>query len=604
MIPYPTLPEQDPATSREVAGWRSAFLLEAGAILAASLDYEITLASLARLVVPRIADYCMLFEVTPAVAESPEGGLRQVAGAHVEPAKEPLLRRLGELYFSPADHPQSLIARVVQTGEPLLLYKESYEQGEEVARHPELLDIYRRLDRQSSMILPLAARGQILGVFFLATAESRRRYDAGDLALGEELARRAALAIDNARLYCAAQAANEAKDRFLAALSHELRTPLTPVLALVASLQEDERARPFQRELAAIRRNVELEARLIDDLLDLTRITRGKLELRREVSDLRQVVEHAFEACVADLEAAGLRAVVDLGDGDPRLWADAPRLTQVLWNLLRNAVKFTPAGGTVTVRARQEEPANAGGIGGTGGPRWLAVSVSDTGIGIDPEVLPRIFDAFEQGQPSIPRRFGGLGLGLAISKAIVELHGGHLAAWSEGRGRGTTFTLRLPVSDWLPEREDAGAGPEREPGGEPAPEPGDRPRHILLVEDHADTAEAMADLLRALGYEVSVAATVAHGLELAVQAMAPAPEGAGAAAIDLVLSDIGLPDGSGLDLMRELGARWGLRGIALSGYGTEDDVRRSREAGFLQHLTKPVTPRTLKVAIRGALPRP
>ena len=585
----------------EAAEVRSAFLAEVGAILAASLDYEVTLASLVRLAVPRIADYCTLFEVA-------EEGLRQVASAHVDPAREPLLRRLGELYFAASGQPRrpsTLIARVVETGRPLLIRKESYERGEDLAGHPERLDIYRRLDRRSSMILPLSARGQTLGVLFLATAESERRYDEADLALGEELARRAALAVDNARLYREAQAASEAKDRFLATLSHELRTPLTPVLALVASLQEDPRlAGTFQRELAIIRRNVELEARLIDDLLDLTRIRRDKLELRREVVDLRQVVEHALEACATELSGAGLRLAVELGPGDQRLWADPPRLIQVFWNLLRNAIKFTPAGGTLAVRSRLE----TGDAGDAEG--WLAVTVADTGMGIDPEVLPLIFDAFEQGRSGIARRLGGLGLGLAISKAIVELHGGTLTAASAGRQQGAAFTVRLPVTAWLPgEASPSPAGGEEGAAAAIAaiaaiaaglPEPG--PSHILLVEDHVDTAEAMADLLRAFGYHVSVAGSVAGGLALAEEWQAR-EEREPDAGIDLLVSDIGLPDGSGLDLIRALGERWGIRGIALSGYGTEEDVQRSREAGFLRHLTKPVTPRALEAAVREALNR-
>jgi signal transduction histidine kinase/CheY-like chemotaxis protein len=596
----PDPPRRDRETA-EAAEARSAFLAEVGAILAASLDYEVTLASLVRLAVPRIADYCTLFEVA-------EGGLRQVASAHVDPAREPLLRRLGELYFAASGQPRkpsTLVARVVETGSPLLIRKESYEGTEDLASHPELLDIYRRLDRQSSMILPLSARGQTLGVLFLATAESERRYEEADLALGEELARRAALAVDNARLYREAQAASEAKDRFLAALSHELRTPLTPVLALVAGLQEDERANAFQRELAIIRRNVELEARLIDDLLDLTRISRGKLELRREVVDLRQVVEHAVEACATELSGAGLRLAVELGPGDQRLWADPPRLIQVFWNLLRNAIKFTPAGGTLAVRSRLEagEAPQAGDAEG-----WLAVTVADTGMGIDPEILPLIFEAFEQGRSGIARRFGGLGLGLAISKAIVELHGGTLTAASAGRQQGAAFTVRLPVTAWLPDEaspsllrgEEGGATVAAAAAAVIAPEPA--PSHILLVEDHLDTAEAMADLLRAFGFHVSVASSVAGGLALAEERQALEEREPGAR-IDLLVSDIGLPDGSGLDLIRALGERWGIRGIALSGYGTEEDVQRSREAGFLRHLTKPVTPRVLEAAVREALNR-
>jgi signal transduction histidine kinase/CheY-like chemotaxis protein len=372
-----------------------------------------------------------------------------------------------------------------------------------------------------------------------------------------------------------AEAASRAKDQFLATLSHELRTPLTPVLALASSLQEDE-ALPnrVRQALAVIRRNVELEARLIDDLLDLTRISRGKLELRREVVDVRQLLAHAIEVCCGvELASGRIRLALDLGAREHRLWADAPRLTQVLWNLLNNAVKFTPQGGeTGEIRVRSWEE-DDGGI--------LAIEVADNGIGIDPELLPRIFNAFEQTDRRITRRFGGLGLGLSLSRAIVAMHGGTLEAASAGTDQGSEFTLRLPAGD-VP-----ASAPE--PTLErPVEAKAASPLKLLLVEDHADTAEAMADLLRALGHEVTVARSVGSALSAA-----EVQEGR----FDLVVSDLGLPDGSGLDLMRELSSRYRLKGIALSGYGMEEDVLRSREAGFSKHLTKPVDMQALKAAI-------
>jgi signal transduction histidine kinase/CheY-like chemotaxis protein len=373
--------------------------------------------------------------------------------------------------------------------------------------------------------------------------------------------------------WAAAEAMNQAKDRFLAMLSHELRTPLTPVLAIISSLdRSDHLPATLSHDIAMIRRNIELEARIIDDLLDLTRVSSGKIQLDRRSVDLRSILEHAVQtSCGAALSTGRPRIEIDLAAGDHRLWGDAPRLTQVFWNLLNNAVKFTPGEGTIVVRSKTE------------GAR-LAVEVADTGIGIDPSVLPRIFDAFEQGDAGVLNRFGGLGLGLAISKAIVELHGGEILARSEGHGRGTSFTVHLPV------------GPRAREVAEPAPaaasEPGaamERLR-ILLVEDHADTAEALGELLRLGGHEVAVARTASHAREAA--------ERAGTGGFDLIISDLGLPDGSGQDLMRELSGRFGLHGIALSGYGMEADVRRSREAGFECHLTKPVNLETLEAAIR------
>jgi signal transduction histidine kinase/CheY-like chemotaxis protein len=379
------------------------------------------------------------------------------------------------------------------------------------------------------------------------------------------------------RAWITAEAMNQAKDRFLATLSHELRTPLTPVLAVISSLEGDERLPElFRREISMVRRNVELEARLIDDLLDLTRVSSGKIQLDRKEVDLNEVIDHAVEtSCAGDLATGRRRIEVDLASAEHHLWGDAPRLTQVFWNLLNNAVKFTPEGGAITVRSRAD------------GPGRIAIEIADTGVGIEPEVLPRIFDAFEQGEPDVTRRYGGLGLGLAISKAIVELHGGTIDVRSDGRDQGTTFAVRLPV------------GPRQaEPVAVPSmasmtavtaarETPAARLR-VLLVEDHSDTARALADLMRMHGHEVRVAGSVAQALAAA----------AGDGGFDLVISDLGLPDGSGQDLMRHLAQRFGLRGIALSGYGMEDDVRRSREAGFERHLTKPVNLDALESAIQ------
>ncbi|HVF59136.1 MAG TPA: ATP-binding protein [Thermoanaerobaculia bacterium] len=376
------------------------------------------------------------------------------------------------------------------------------------------------------------------------------------------------------RAWTTAEAMNQAKDHFLATLSHELRTPLTPVLAVISSMEGDSRLPGhFRREIAMVRRNVELEARLIDDLLDLTRVSSGKIQLDRREVDLHEVIEQAVQTSCAGELATGRRHIeVDLAAAGHHLWGDSPRLTQVFWNLLNNAVKFTPEGGTITVRTRNDSPDRA------------VVEITDTGMGIDPEVLPRIFDAFEQGEPDVTRRYGGLGLGLAISKAIVELHGGLISVRSDGRDRGTTFSVRLPAEP-LP----------FESAAAPAPQVAETPParlRVLLVEDHSDTAAALADLMRLHGHEVRIAGTVAQALSAAAKA--------GKGGIDLVISDLGLPDGNGQDLMRQLAERFGLRGIALSGYGMEDDVQQSREAGFERHLTKPVDLRSLDAAIRDA----
>ena len=370
-----------------------------------------------------------------------------------------------------------------------------------------------------------------------------------------------------------AEAANRAKDQFLAVLSHELRTPLTAVLASVDALQKGCGLSGMATELVdIIRRNVELEARLIDDLLDLTRVSRGKVELHRQPVDVHEELLHAVKMCrQGDAQQKRIEVRLDAAAVHHYVSGDAARLQQVFWNLLKNAVKFTPDGGHVDVRTSNPRP------------DAIVVSVTDTGIGIDPEALPKIFNAFEQGGKSITRQFGGLGLGLAITRTLVELHGGKITAESEGRYRGATFTVELQT---IP-------APLNEPD-EPAPaELGltSTDLRILLVEDHADTARTMTLLLKSLGYRVTTAGSVASALEAA-----------GSEKFDLLISDVGLPDGTGLELMRQLLARGPMRGIVLSGFGMEEDVKRSIEAGFSEHLTKPIDLHRLEAAIERVTP--
>lgn len=365
-----------------------------------------------------------------------------------------------------------------------------------------------------------------------------------------------------------AEAASRAKDQFLAVLSHELRTPLTPVLMTTATLAADpglpER---LQSAMTVIRRNVELEARLIDDLLDLTRISRGKIELQLGPVDLHEKLRHVLQNVEAEARGKRLSLRVRLEADQSLCSADSARLQQILWNLLTNAVKFTPEGGHVDVRT-------------TSAPEGrVRVEVTDSGIGIDSEMLPLIFNAFEQGGSDITRQFGGLGLGLSISKVLAELHGGLLTAASGGRGQGSTFLLELPVLA-------AGAASGLPAVSADAPSGGAAGRRILLVEDHQDTAAVLAEFLRLRGYVVHTADSVGAAMRAA-----------SAESYDLVISDLGLPDGSGHDLMRHLRAGAAVRGIALSGYGMEEDIRKSREAGFLEHLTKPVNPRRLESVI-------
>jgi len=362
--------------------------------------------------------------------------------------------------------------------------------------------------------------------------------------------------LSSERAKAAAEEANHAKDRFLAVLSHELRTPLAPLLAGLPMVAKAIGAdHPMADTLEMMRRNVELEAMLIDDLLDVTRIAHGKIELNRKPIELGTVIRRAVEVCKPDMEARALHFGVDAKDSPYIVNADAGRLQQVFWNLLKNAIKFTPHGGCVGVRCRRDDG-------------MAVVEVNDSGLGIEPEVLSRIFNAFEQGERSVTRRFGGLGLGLAITKSLVEMHGGSIQAHSEGKGKGATFRVSLPIVTAVPQAE----------GPSVVPAPPARSLQILLVEDHGDTARIMKRLLKAEGHQVETAGDLATARATAAQGR-----------FDLLISDLGLPDGSGLDLMRQfVGQGKTIPAIALSGYGQDEDIVLSRQAGFAAHLTKPV----------------
>jgi two-component system CheB/CheR fusion protein len=354
----------------------------------------------------------------------------------------------------------------------------------------------------------------------------------------------------------AAEKASKAKDDFLALLSHELRTPLTPALVAASYLAEHEDLLPeFREEVTAIWRNVQLEAHLIDDLLDVTRITRGKIEMHHEAVDVHRLLHNAVQIAQNDMLEKQIELTVELRANNHHIWADPVRIQQVFWNLLNNAVKFTPKGGRITIRSSNE-----------GGQ--FVFEISDTGIGIEAERQSRIFEAFDQGEPSITRQFGGLGLGLTISKTLLDLHGGTISVQSEGKNRGTTFRVFLDLL-----HEPLVASTDGADGDVTT----SRSLHLLLVDDHADTRRVLSRLLTKCGHEVATTDSEQGALKLLESGR-----------FDALISDIGLPDGDGYNLVREAKRRQPLRAIALSGFGTEEDVRRSLEAGFDYHLTKPV----------------
>lgn len=359
-------------------------------------------------------------------------------------------------------------------------------------------------------------------------------------------------------------AASAAKDHFIAILSHELRTPLTPVMATILDLESQaELAPPVREAVQLIRRNVELEARLIDDLLDVTRLAKGKLQIERGVVDLHEVLRSAIDVCRSETLKRKVEIEFQPKASRPTVEGDAPRLLQVFWNLLQNAVKFSPPGSHVAVRTLDPEP----GV--------LAVEIEDRGIGMSEEVISRIFNPFEQADISISRRYGGLGLGLALTKALVEAHGGRIEAESAGPDRGTLMKVQFQTVSNL-----AAPAPEKLAASDAAV----ASLRVLVVEDHSDTRRTLERLLRKWGHEVTSA-----------EDLAGARAQLAARDFDLLLTDLGLPDGHGAELMDEIrGKESPPVAIALSGFGTEHDTQRSMEAGFAAHFTKPVGMHSLK----------
>lgn len=367
-----------------------------------------------------------------------------------------------------------------------------------------------------------------------------------------------------------AEEANAAKDRFLAMLSHELRTPLSPIVHAVTLLDEIECPPTVREHIATIQRNVRLEARLIDDLLDLARIRNGKLRLQLQTVDIHEVLRHAIKICLPDLTSRRIHVVEKMEEPSAQVRGDFARLQQVFWNLLSNAAKFSADGSTIEVRTFSTEPGSL-----------INIEITDQGIGIAPDKLDRIFDAFEQ---SSRHSTAGLGLGLAICKALVQMHSGDISVSSEGINRGSKFTIHLRKTSTVSE-------PNEVPVLESAPPPGVR---LLVVEDHQDTLATLTRLLERRGYVVRTAGSIAEALAVAREYD-----------FSVLISDIGLPDGRGTQLLEQLSSIRTQRplAIAMSGFGMDDDVERSRQSGFAEHLTKPIEFAALHQAISRLVQR-
>ena len=545
--------EQALRAAAEEATRRSLFLAEASTILSSSLDFATTLRGLARMVVPFLAD---LAGVTIA-GEPGRPWHSELAWAN---PRDPALHTLALTGAdAPHDELRDAVDRVLATGQACKLEGIAIPYPGVNGTPPAAADADHRL--VTAIILPLRARGRTLGALALAMGSSGRTYGPSELALAEDLAGRAAIALDNARLYQDIQEGDRRKDEFLAMLAHELRNPLAPIRNAVQVLRlMGLKEAPLLQARDMIDRQVTHMARLIDDLLDMSRLSRGKILLRKERLDLVHLVRATVEDYRGLLEKTGLTLEARLPDGPLHTFGDPTRLAQVLGNALHNANKFTDAGGHVLVELTRSDDA-----------REAVLSVRDTGIGMEPEVLARVFEAFNQADRSLDRSRGGLGLGLALVKGLVELHGGHVQIASPGPGQGTELTIRLPL----------GTQPAAEPKAETLSGDGLQSRKVLVIEDNPDVAESMRMLLALSGHHVEVAPTGAQGMERARDFR---PE--------VVLCDLGLPGGmDGFAVARTMRQDPELASvylIASTGYGQAEDQRRCHEAGFNAHLTKPV----------------
>ncbi|MBA2732775.1 MAG: PAS domain S-box protein, partial [Acidobacteria bacterium] len=511
-------------TERKRAETALKFLSEAGDVIASSLDYETTLASVARMAVPTLADWC-----TVDVLED-DRTLKRLAVAHVDQGKVEWAYELQKRYPPDMDAPRG-IPNVLRTGESEIYPEIADEMLVAAAIDADHLKIMRDIGFTSAIIAPLVTQGRTLGAITFITAESRRIYGQDDLALAESLAHRAVIAIENARLYRSAQEANRLKDEFLATVSHELRTPLTAIMGWAyllrgGQLEEGSAA----TALETIERNARSQAQIIDDLLDVSRIITGKLRLDiREVEPV-SLIESAIEAVRPAAEAKGVRLQKVIDTGVISIAGDPSRLQQIVWNLLTNAIKFTPKGGRVQIRL---ERVNS----------HIEIVVADTGSGIKPDFLPHVFERFRQADQATTRQHGGLGLGLAIVRHLIELHGGTVQAGSAGENQGATFTVRLPVA---PIYQKQSSGERVHPAArELLPSFGCPERldglKVLIVDDEADTRELLKVGISQCGAEVTTAASASEALEAIVK---DRPE--------ILISDIGMPDEDGYELIKKV----------------------------------------------------
>lgn len=545
------------------------FLAEASASLAVLVDFDSTLQKVASLAVPHFADWA-----TVDLVEA-DGSLRRVAVAHTNPERVALAHDVHRRFPPDPTAPRGAW-NILRTGEAELVSEISDELLRKSVKNDELFGIMQELGLRSYLGVPLKVRGKTIGVVTFIAAESGRSFTQVDLITAQDLADRASIAIENTRMYRELLDADRRKDEFLATLAHELRNPLAPIrnsLQILKMTRVDEQTAKQTREM--MERQVHHLVRLVDDLLDLSRVMRGKIELRREPAELGSIIARAVETARPLIDAQGHRLDIVLPEESLLIDGDPVRLTQVVGNLLTNSAKYTEPRGQIQLTVRREE-------------QLAILSVKDTGIGIDPEMLPRVFELFVQADHATTKAQGGLGIGLTLVKNLVEMHGGSVSANSAGLGQGSEFTIRLLLLNHSAKEQVRDMGAE----SQSVLQTGHR---VLVVDDNQDAALSLTMLLRLQGHEVQVAHDGLSALNLA-ESFRPA----------VIFLDIGMPGMDGYEVARRVRKIPELNKIvlaALTGWGQQEDRRRTAEAGFDYHLVKPPEPQALE-EILASLPKP
>ena len=580
-------------THRKQAEFSLQFLAEAGAILSSSLDYETTLTQVTQLAVPQIADWCAIDLIEPNQT------VRRTVLTHQDPQKVKLGQELQQRYPVDLNASQG-VGRVLKTGKPECYPIITDEQLVASARDAEHLRILRELGLKSAIVVPLQARGRILGAITFVSAESERIYSSTDQILAEELARRAALAIDNAHLYevaqqeqATAQSASRLKDEFLTTLSHELRTPLNAILGWARMLRtRNLNPMLINNGLETIERNAKLQAQLVEDILNVSKIINGKLRLNVHSINLIPVIHNALEPLEAAINAKGITLKTNLSDSIGFVAGDSDRLQQVIWNVLSNAVKFTPERGQIEIHLEKVDAS-------------AQIKVCDTGIGIKADFLAHMFGRFSQADGSTTRQYGGLGLGLAVARHLVELHGGSIQAESAGEGQGATFTISLPLlptpSKSLTVEQSSLQEVEQSSLQENDKSEGIENKilldglRILLVDDEEDGRELVTFILQSYGADVIAVASVSDALKEFTQQIP-----------DLLISDISMPNETGYDLISQVRLLAPTHGgqipaIALTAYASEEERRQAINCGFQAHISKPIEPDYLATKVAALM---